>query len=50
LVPALRKRYGADWVAASDHRIMPADAIGTEGIFELVNCTRIEKTQEAIRR
>lgn len=49
-MPALRKGYGDDSVVASDHRIMPADAIGTEGIFEQVSCTRIEKTQEAIRR
>ena len=49
-MPALRKGYGDDSVVAPDHRIMPADAIGTEGIFEQVSCTRIEKTKEAIRR
>ena len=31
LVPALRERYGADRVVASDHRMMPADAIVAEG-------------------
>ena len=49
-MPALRKRYGADWVAASDHRIMPADAIVAEGIFKQLDYTRIEKIQEAVRR
>ena len=50
LVPALRERYGADRVVASDHRMMPADAIVAEGPFEQVDCTRIEQIQEAVRR
>ncbi|MDP7650632.1 MAG: NAD-dependent epimerase/dehydratase family protein [Rhodospirillales bacterium] len=50
LVPALRERYGADRIVASDYRTMPADAPAPEGIFEQVDCTRIEQIQEAVRR
>ncbi|MDP6788512.1 MAG: NAD-dependent epimerase/dehydratase family protein [Rhodospirillales bacterium] len=50
LVPALRRRYGADRVVASDYRTMAADLPATEGIFEQVDCTRIEQIQEAVRR
>ena len=49
-VPALREQYGADRVVASDHCMMPADAIVTEGPFKQVGSTRIEQIQEAVRR
>ncbi len=47
LVPALRERYGADRVVASDTRLMPAV---TEGPFEQLDCTRIEQVQDVVRR
>ena len=50
LVPALRERYGADRVVASDTRMMPADATATDGPFEQVDCTQIDQIQEAVRR
>ena len=50
LVPALRERYGADRIVASDTRMMPADATAAEGPFEQVDCTQIDQIQEAVRR
>ena len=49
LVPALRDRYGADQVVASDNREMPT-AAPTEGPFERLDCTRIEHLEEVVRR
>ncbi len=48
LVAALRRRYGADNVVASDIR-MPADT-GLEGPFEFVDCTSLSQVREAVRR
>lgn len=39
LVPALRARYGADQVVASDIRMTPAGELPSEGPFEYVDCT-----------
>ncbi|MBI4161597.1 MAG: L-threonine 3-dehydrogenase [Acidobacteria bacterium] len=50
LVPALRERYGADRVVASDIRMMPAGSLGTEGPFEFVDCTDLKQIQEAVRK
>jgi nucleoside-diphosphate-sugar epimerase len=51
LVPALRERYGADSVVASDIR-MPAAGAGAAnaGPFELLDCTRLRQIQEVVRR
>jgi len=48
LVPALRARYGADRVVASDVRL-PASSIG-DGPFEHVDCTHIREIDYAVRR
>ena len=50
LVPALKHRYGADRVVASDHRNLAADAGGAECSFEDVDCTRIDDIQRVVRR
>jgi nucleoside-diphosphate-sugar epimerase len=48
LVPALRQRYGAERVVASDIRI---PAAGTyEGLFEQVDCTQPLAIQDVVRR
>ena len=49
LVPALRARYGADQVVASDIRMAPTTS-ATEGPFEELDCTRVERVQEVVRR
>jgi nucleoside-diphosphate-sugar epimerase len=49
LVPALRDRYGVDQVVASDNREMPT-AAPTEGPFERLDCTRIERVLDVVRR
>ncbi len=49
IVPALRKRYGADNVVASDIR-MPPDSAGTNGPFEFVDCTNFARIREAVQR
>lgn len=50
LVPALRERYGADRVVASDIRIPAALAPTAEGAFEHVDCTHIREIEHAVRR
>ena len=50
LVPALRQRYGADRVVASDLRMMPSAAAHAEGLFEHVDCTKLPQIQEVVRR
>jgi nucleoside-diphosphate-sugar epimerase len=50
LVPALRRRYGAEQVVASDIRFVPADRLDGEGPFELVDCTSQRQIQRAVRR
>ena len=49
LVPALRERYGADNVVASDIR-MPAPDGNGGGPFQLLDCTSQRQIQEAVRR
>ena len=50
LVPALRRRYGAEQVVASDIRFVPADRLDGEGPFELVDCTSQRQIQRVVRR
>lgn len=49
LVPALRERYGADRVIASDIR-MPAHTGGSDGPFEYVDCTVKRTIDEVVRK
>ncbi len=49
LVPALRKRYGADNVVASDVRMMPPSA-SDSGPFAHVDCTSRRQIHEAVQR
>jgi nucleoside-diphosphate-sugar epimerase len=48
LVPALRARYGAEHVVASDVRMPPA-ASADDGPFEYVDCTHIREIDAAVR-
>jgi nucleoside-diphosphate-sugar epimerase len=50
LVPALRERYGADCVVASDIRMPPGSARDQDGPFQHVDCTSHEQIREAVRR
>lgn len=50
LVPALRARHGADRVVASDIRMPPVDALGADGPFELLDCTRQQQIGDVLRR
>ena len=49
LVPALRQRYGADCVIASDLRVPPGAASG-DGPFEHIDCTVAEQIRDVVRR
>jgi len=49
LVPALRERYGADNVVASDIRVPPKQLV-TDGPFEYLNCTDVRQIKETIRK
>ncbi len=49
LVPALRDRYGADNVVASDIRVPPKQ-VTSNGPFEYLNCTDARQIREAIRK
>jgi nucleoside-diphosphate-sugar epimerase len=49
LVPALRERYGAENVIASDVR-MPAASTAGEGPFERLDCTDPHEIREILRR
>jgi nucleoside-diphosphate-sugar epimerase len=49
LVPALRKRYGADRVLATDIRLPPGDP-DVEGPFEVLDVTNARQVQDAVRR
>ena len=49
LVPALRDRYGADRVVASDLCIIPAQS-ETKGPYEHLDCTQSHQILEVIRR
>jgi nucleoside-diphosphate-sugar epimerase len=50
LVPALRARYGAERVVASDLRHAPSGRPASDGPFEHVDCTQLDQIQEAVRR
>jgi len=50
LVPALRARYGAEAVVASDIRMMPKNDLFATGPFEFVDCTKAKQIQEVVRR
>lgn len=49
LVPALRQRYGAEHVVASDLRMPPAGH-EHEGPFEYVDCTHTRQIEAVVRR
>jgi len=49
LIPALREKYGASRVIASDIR-MPASTTTAEGPFEHLDCTKPDQVQEVVRR
>lgn len=50
LVVALRDRYGADTVVASDIRMIPSRTLEETGPVEYVDCTELRQIQEAVRR
>lgn len=51
LVPALRERYGADQVIASDIRMMSRDELlRTDGPFDFLDCTNQRQVQEVVQR
>ena len=49
LVPALRERYGAERIVASDLRIVPLQLAG-EAAYEHLDCTEPQRILEVIRR
>ncbi|HEY4595490.1 MAG TPA: L-threonine 3-dehydrogenase [Thermoanaerobaculia bacterium] len=51
LVPALRERYGADQVIASDIRMMSREELlRTDGPFDFLDCTNQRQIQEVVQR
>jgi nucleoside-diphosphate-sugar epimerase len=50
LVPALRERYGAEQVVASDIRMMAKGELFAHGPFEFVDCTNVKQIQDVVRR
>ena len=50
LVPALRQRYGADQVVASDVRMPAGKRVHEEGPFEYVDCVHIGQLEDVVRR
>ena len=50
LVPALRERYGADLVVASDLRMSPSGSDQAEGPYAHVDCTDPSQILEVVRR
>lgn len=50
LVPALRQRYGAEAIIASDLRMMPPRAPALQGPYEHLDCTQPQQMLEAVRR
>jgi len=49
LIPALRQKYGASRVIASDIR-MPASSTAGDGPFEHLDCTKPDQVQEVVSR
>lgn len=50
LVPALRERYGADRVVASDIRMPTGHALAEKGLFEHIDCTQLNQFQSVVHR
>src|SRR3954452_10737778 len=51
LVPALRARYGADQVIASDIRMMSREELlRTDGPFDFLDCTNKRQIQDVVQR
>ena len=50
LVPALRERFGADQIIASDVREVAGRGALADGPFEHVDCTDARELQDAVRR
>ena len=50
LVGALRQRYGAENVVASDIRVVQAEELAGDGPFDYVDCTSLRQIQDAVRR
>lgn len=51
LIPALRERYGADQVVASDIRMMTREQLlRSDGPFEFLDCTNQRQIQEVVQR
>jgi len=50
LVSALRDRYGADKIVASDIKVVRADQLGGDGPFEYIDCTSLRQIQDAVRK
>jgi nucleoside-diphosphate-sugar epimerase len=48
LIPALREKYGASGVIASDIR-MPATMTTSQGPFEHLDCTKADQVQDVVR-
>jgi nucleoside-diphosphate-sugar epimerase len=49
LVPALRQRYGAERVIASDVRMPPVEVLAAGGRFEFIDCTNPRQVQDVVR-
>src|SRR5262249_33668194 len=49
LVAALRAAHGKDHVVATDLR-MPVQSSASDGIFEHLDCTKLDQIQDAVRR
>jgi nucleoside-diphosphate-sugar epimerase len=49
LVPALRQRYGAGQVIASDIRMPPLSALAGGSRFEFIDCTNPRQIQDVVR-
>lgn len=50
LVPALRPRYGAANVVASDIRSLPAGEENADDTFEVLDCTKAQQVEDAVDR
>ena len=50
LTPALRSRFGADNVIASDIRIGPGKELDRGGPFEVIDCTRFNQLSRVVRQ
>ena len=49
LVPALRERYGAETIVASDIRMPPIETLADGGKFEFIDCTNPRQIQDVVR-